>query len=238
LIVETIKTFSISRAEIKKRCVCTTPDLLARLYQEKKNLTGISSHLGNWEWLSLSISFEFHHRAYGIYKPLANASLDEMLIRSRGRFGFQLVPMKHMREIFKKLGEKPIVIGLLADQAPHSYEKAFQVTFLQQKTFVFPGPGIISVERNFTPVWGWMRRSGRSRFEWGVEVIEESAAAIAEAQKSATEQIQRIGRLHQLSEEKAAHAFVITQDFNRRLEARIQENPADWLWSHRRWKVR
>jgi KDO2-lipid IV(A) lauroyltransferase len=237
LVIETIKTFSISRTEIKKRCVCTTPELLAQLYQERKNLTGISSHLGNWEWLSLSLSFEFQHKAYGIYKPLANAALDEMLIRSRGRFGFELVPMKRLREIFKKMGESPIVIGLLSDQAPHSYAKAFEVLFLHQKTFVFPGPGIISVERNFTPVWGWMRRTGRSRFEWGVEVIEVAAAA-EKIDAIDVEQIERIGKLHQLSREDSARALAITQEFNRRLETRIQANPADWLWSHRRWKIR
>ena len=238
LMVETIKAFSISREKMKKRSVCMTPELLARLYQENKSLTGITSHLANWEWLALSCGIGFHHTGYGVYKPLANAVLDEMLIRSRGRFGFELVPMKRLREIFNRKETKPIVLGLLSDQAPHSYEKAFQIMFLHQKTFVFPGPGIISVQRNFTPIWCWMRRTGRSQFEWGIDLIEEDTAAIEETKKTEVEQIQRIARLHQVSEDQATRALVITQEFNRRLEAMIKERPADWLWSHRRWKTR
>lgn len=246
LIIEVVKNFSLTSAELQARCRLMTPSIFEELWREKVNVTGISSHLANWEILALSLSANSKHLCYGVYKPLSDVKMDQFIIKSRQRFGIQMIPMKSVRQKMDHPDRSPVLLGLLSDQAPHDYSKAFQVKFLGVDTYVVPGPGVITVERGLIPIWGWMRRVGRSKFEWGVERLDHILASNRGAatylasnwSSDDRQQIARIAQAHGLSEERAAQALALTKEFCARLEARIRENPADWLWSHRRWKKR
>ena len=237
IIVETIKNFSISKNEMRSRCHLVNPELIQKLFDQNLNLTGISSHLANWECLALSLALEFKHISYGVYKPLSDKKLNDTVVESRERFGIKMIPIKQVRHYLDLPHDRPIVIGLLSDQAPHDYSKAFEVHFLNQKTYVVPGPGILTVERGFTPIWGWMRRVGRTRFEWGIEVIEVDGAKMNWSHLD-LEQIDRIANAHSITKVQSAQALAIIKEYSNRLEAQIRKAPEDWLWSHRRWKKR
>ena len=87
-----------------------------------------------------------------------------------------------------------------------------------------------------TPVWVWMRRTERSCFELGFEkLIVPEAPVFTEAER---DQIQKISRLNELGDADGARAFSIVKEYTRQLELQIERAPADWLWSHRRWKSR
>lgn len=236
LVFEAIKTFSISKEELRERCVYTTPQVTANLFAKKVNLMGVSSHLANWEWKGLSLGYAFEHKTFVVYKPLSSAYLNRLVVRSRERFGARLVSIKSLREIFKSDQNIPFAVGLLSDQAPHDYSKAFEVEFLGRKTWITPGAGVLTVQKNFTPVWGWMRRTGRSRYEWGIEELK--PVIPAQWSESDQAQISRIAKAHQLTVEQASYALALTQLFTSKLEAEIKMAPQDWLWSHRRWKLR
>ncbi len=235
VMVESIKNFTISREELRDRCRYLTPEVTERLYAEGKSISGFSSHLASWETLPLSACVEFEYQIYAVYKPLQNQKFDQAVSRSRGRFGAELVPIKSVRKVIDSPQKKPFLLGLLSDQAPHDYARAFEVQFLNQRTFVTPGAAILAVERGFTPAWGWMRRTGRSRVEWGIEELIPKESPFTDSEK---EQITRIACAHSLTEEKAGQALRLVQEFSRRLEDRIKMAPQDWLWSHRRWKSR
>jgi KDO2-lipid IV(A) lauroyltransferase len=237
LLFEAIKTFSISEKALRSRCIYTTPEVTKKLHREGLSLMGISSHLANWEWLGLALGFEFDHTTFVIYKPLSSAYLNQLMMRSRERFGTKLVPIKKLREIFQMNHGNPIAIGLLSDQAPHDYAKAFEVEFLGRKTWVTPGAGVLTAQRGMTPVWGWMKRVGRSRYEWGVEVLEPVPPSTGWSADE-LQQIDRIAAAHGLHPSQAAYALSLTQLFTRKLEEKIKMAPQDWLWSHRRWKLR
>ncbi len=234
LIFETIKTFSISKKEMRSRCILKTPAVIEELYQKRANLTGISSHLANWEWLALALALDFKHDSYGVYKPLSNQSLNRLVAGSRERFGIRMIAMSQVKEVLKAVHSEPVMMGLLSDQAPHHYAKAFEVKFLNQQTFVVPGPGLITVQQGYTPIWGWMRRTGRSRFEWGIEVL-----TLDDQMKDGDQaQVERISKVHHLSTTQAVVALNLTRLFSEKLEQKIKMAPQDWLWSHRRWKLR
>ena len=237
LIFEVIKTFTISKKCMTERCVLTTPDLAKELWDRQVSVTGISSHLANWEWLAMSLSLEFKHCCYGVFKPLSNQYLNRMVVNSRQRFGIQMITSKRLREILQTEPTVPIVVGLLADQAPHHYGAAFEVPFLNQMSYVVPGPGVITVQKGYVPIWGWMRRTGRSRFEWGVEVLDfkSSPETLSDFEKA---QVDRMAKHHALSLEQAQNAYALTVVFTQKLEEKIKMAPQDWLWSHRRWKLR
>jgi KDO2-lipid IV(A) lauroyltransferase len=148
-----------------------------------------------------------------------------------------MIPMKAVRRAIREDHGRPYLLGLLSDQAPHDYDKAFEVEFLNQQTFVVPGPGILTVQENLTPIWGWMRRTGRSRFEWGLEVLtfDPPRSGFTDSDRA---QILRISKAHKISEADAARALALILSYSKKLEAQIEMAPQDWLWSHRRWKSR
>ncbi len=236
-LIETLKAFTMSEEELRSRIRFVSGDLARDLWQKQVNIAGISSHLANWEFLAQSLALDFEHLCYGVYKPLSSKRMNEAIVTSRERFGMKLVPMMRVRRALKEHQGRPYLLGLLSDQAPHDYEKAFEVVFLGQKTFVVPGPGILTVQLGLTPIWGWMRRIGRSQFEWGAEVLstEPPEGGFSESDR---EQIERIARVHRISADQAGRALALIQRYSERLEAQIKMAPQDWLWSHRRWKSR
>jgi KDO2-lipid IV(A) lauroyltransferase len=238
LIFETIKTFSISKEEILKRCQLENPGVLFKLYQDQKNIAGISSHMGNWEWLSLSLSALCDYELLAVYKPLANRKLNSLVINSRQRFGAIFVAIKNLKSSLDQPHLKPYFVGLLSDQAPHDYHKALEFQFLNQPTFFVPGPGIISVQRGLTPAYGWIKKIGRSRYTWKLEVFDEPIPEYADLNQVEQNQIQKISQAHQLSQKDSILVYVITKKFVYQLEKQIKMAPQDWLWSHRRWKLR
>lgn len=237
ILIETIKGFSITEAEVRDRCRLMTPELVRELWADQVNIAGISSHLANWELLAQSLSLEFKHLCFGVYKPLSDPRMNDAVVESRQRFGIRMIPMKAVRKAVTESHGRPYLLGLLSDQAPHDYEKAFEVQFLNQKTHVVPGPGILTVEFGLTPVWGWMKRVGRSRFEWGIERLSFDPPAGGWTQEDRA-QIERISRMHGIPAEKAERALGLIRNYSSKLEAQIRMAPQDWLWSHRRWKSR
>jgi KDO2-lipid IV(A) lauroyltransferase len=237
ILIETIKGFSITEAEVRDRCRLMTPELVRELWAEQVNIAGISSHLANWELLAQSLSLEFKHLCFGVYKPLSDARMNDAVVESRQRFGIRMIPMKAVRRAVTGNHGRPYLLGLLSDQAPHDYEKAFEVVFLNQTTHVVPGPGILTVEFGLTPVWGWMRRVGRSRFEWGLERLGFDPPTGGWTEEDRV-QIERISRAHAIPVERAEKALALIRNYSAKLEAQIKMAPQDWLWSHRRWKSR
>jgi KDO2-lipid IV(A) lauroyltransferase len=236
-LIETVKGFSITEAEVRERCRFQNPEIARALWESRSNVAGISSHLANWELLAQSLALEFQHLCFGVYKPLKDPSMNRAVVASRERSGIRMIPMKSVRSAVKGHHDRPYLLGLLSDQAPHDYERAFEVEFLNQKTYVVPGPGILTVEFGLTPIWGWMRRTGRSRFEWGVEELsmDPPEGGFSEDQ---LEQIERISRVHRLSMDQASRALALILRYSAKLEEQIRKAPEDWLWTHRRWKSR
>jgi KDO2-lipid IV(A) lauroyltransferase len=242
LIFETIKTFTMSKAELQSRCQLKTPEEFARVKAAGRNVMGISSHLGSWEWLSMDLGLQGGLEILAVYKPLSQKVLDRLIRRTRERFGTKMTPMKEISKAMGRSYERNYMLGLLSDQAPHHYHRAFQLRFLNQDTYVVPGPGVLTVQHDLLPIWGWVKRVGRSRYEWGVEIFDLKALQVssnsAEITADLQQQVNRIATEFSLSQDQAMTAYCLTREYTRRLEVQIQAAPQDWLWSHRRWKSR
>lgn len=239
LVFETIKTTTISKEELLNRCRLVTPNIMREMTACEQNIVGISSHLGNWEWLSVSVSILYGHKVFGVYTPLTNKKLDTWIKKTRERFGLSMITAKQLKEALNTEGR--FLIGLLADQAPSQFAKAIEIPlFLNQKTYFSPGPGVFVSKYGMKPVWAWAKRVGRSRYEWGLEWMPE-LERIPELETNnslATEQTSRVAEAHSVDLLQAHQAINIVNRYSQLLEERIQVRPQDWLWSHRRWKLR
>jgi KDO2-lipid IV(A) lauroyltransferase len=235
LIFETIKMFTISKEELMSRCECHSPEIMAQLPLSRGSVSGITCHLANWEWMGVTSPYVFPQQVVTVYKPLESAYWDQLIRRSRERFGVKLVPTKKIREVLADPHDRPITLAMLADQAPHDYSKAFRVRFLNQDTYVAPGTALITLKQGFVPVFGWVERVGRSRTRWFLEFLDVSKVTVSEAELL---EVPRLCAAHALGEKEIIEAMKLTKLFTERLEQKIKMAPQDWLWSHRRWKKR
>lgn len=140
LVVETIKSFSISKTELQKRFLMTTHGNTHLYFDQNINIMGAAAHLGNWEWLNFASALEMKHNFYGIYKPLSQVYFNHLLTRNRARFKTNLLATKSLKLIYEELTKTPYGIAVVADQAPHYYPKALVVNFLNQKNLLGSRP--------------------------------------------------------------------------------------------------
>ena len=211
LMVETIKTLTISKEEAIKRCCFENHDLLDKLYKEQKKVIFVLGHLGNWELGGASMSCQHDYQLYVIYKPLSNQYFNRLIIKMRTRLGTKLIPMKEtFRQMIATRKDSEIsATAFIADQTP-APENAYWTTFLNQETPVFWGTEVIAKKLNYPIVYIKIDRPKRGYYSMKAEMLCENPKETKEGE---------ISELH-----------------TKRLEKDIQENPPIWLWSHRRWK--
>lgn len=211
LFMETLKTLTISKEEAKRRCLMTehSQQLFNHFHEKKQSCMIVMGHYGNWEWAGNTFALINKQQLYIIYHPLSNKHFDKLMYNMRTRFGNKLYAMKEtMKEMVKNRHEVNVT-AFIADQTP-SPDNAYWTTFLNQDTPVFWGTEKISQKMNLPIVYTSVKRVKRGYYEIHCELLVEDPKNTTEGQ---------ISELH-----------------TKRLEKDIIEQPAIWLWSHRRWK--
>ncbi len=209
--LETLKTLTISREKSLKHCYLTpeTVDLFNRYYTENKSVIIVLGHLGNWEWAGNAFSLQCKHQLYVIYHPFTNPLFDKLIIKTRTRFGTQLIPMK---DTFRQMTKNKTVCSataFIADQTP-SPENAHWTTFLNQETAVFKGTELMANRFNYPVIFIQVERVRRGYYAVKAEAQTEHPADTARG--------------------------YISEWHTQVLEKCINLKPETWLWSHRRWK--
>lgn len=212
LVVETVKTISISEAQLAKRVKQSNPDLVQKLLDSDRKLVGVAGHYCNWELLALSIASITDKKFLIIYKPLSNKIFDKFFIKTRSRFRGIPVAMKLVLRKMVELKNEPFITVLLGDQTPVRHESTYFTTFLNQATPVFLGLEKMAKSFDTLVYFCDMRKVKRGYYTYTVVELVEDVKEIA--------------------------PYEITKAHVRYLENVIREEPEYWLWSHRRWKFR
>lgn len=210
LIFEVIKMSTISKKELNKRYVFKNLDRMNAYFERGESVLACSAHYGNWEWGTLAIGLHVKADNYAIYKPLSNKIFDQWFGHTRTRFGNKLVAM---RQTFRALSESKNRASLFLfgnDQAPPREESHYWMTFLNQPTSVQLGIEKIAIKTKRPVFYLKLRVIKKGYYELDCIPL----------------------CLH--PENTSGHE--ITDLHVRFLEDIIREEPAYWLWSHRRWK--
>jgi KDO2-lipid IV(A) lauroyltransferase len=211
LIVGSIKLFSISMDDVVARSKFVNPELLDAYFEEGRSIIIVAGHYNNWEFFAQSCNLQMKHQAVGIYTPLSNAFFEKKFSESRGRYDVILLPKNEVKQFFEANGDQKIAVIFGADQSPSPKTKrVYWTTFLNQDTAVMFGTEKYAREYGYPVIFAKMRRIGRSQFEISFELLEEDPANTAYG--------------------------AITEKHTRMLEQQILEDPAYYLWTHRRWK--
>lgn len=209
LLAEGAKNLSISEKELKRRFKVRNPDVMNKLFDQKKSVLLVSGHFNNWEWLITAQNLLFKHQAVGIGMPLSNGFWDKKLNARRSRFGMKVIHSKIVRDFYEN--NQDVVANLvLADQSPGDASKCYWTEFLHQKTGVVFGPEMLANEYDQAVVYFTIHRVKRGYYEMELKEI--------------------------TSEPRSLEWGAITEAHTSLLEEAIKNNPSRWIWSHKRWK--
>lgn len=212
LMVEIVKMDSISEKEVQKRFTFKDLHLMEAYWQKNEGTLICTAHYGNWEWAGLSLGLTGSAQNYIIYKPLNNDTFEDWFHKVRTKYGNKAIAMRQtLRAIQASKGEAS-VFCFANDQAPSKDESHYWTTFLNQESSVQLGIEKIAKKTNRPVFYLRTRVIKRGYYEMECVPICMEPANTAE--------------------------YEITELHIRFLEKMIIEDPAYWLWSHRRWKYK
>jgi KDO2-lipid IV(A) lauroyltransferase len=210
LIVESIKYFTISETEAKKRMGVRNTAIFEDLYAKGKSAVIVGGHYGSWELYALTVNEPIPHQTYALFTPLSQPFFNKKMKSSRSRYGLKMVHYKEVTQLFTENANNRIGVIFGSDQSPRDAKKAYWMTFLHQDTGVQFGAEKYATAHNCAVVYGQINKLGRGHYEIEYRLITEEA-------------------------EKEPYGY-ITETHTKWLEDKIISEPSYWLWSHRRWK--
>lgn len=211
LIVETLKSFSMKESDFVQRVSIKNIELLNKTIKENSRIIYLSSHSGNWEWSWQSIQLQCPGNLQVIYYPLKNEYFNNYLMILRKRFGVNFIEAKYVFDHFKNESTKDKEIILFGNDQSANPKYAFETFFLNQKTIVNTGAETLAKKYNIPVLCGFVRKIRRGYYEIEVRKIEF---------------------------DYSSSDFLLTEKYSQLLEEFIQSQPFNWLWSHRRWKIK
>ncbi len=212
-LVETLKCFSFSKEDLDKRHTYSNIELLDEIKSENKDTIFMAGHIFNWEWLvAVGPHLPMKHN-YAVYHKVKNDFWNEQINKIRSKFGTIPLDMKKTaREMMASAGDGERAYLLVADQSPKQVAVHYDLEFLNQTTPVFVGFDKIAIKKNMAVVYLNMVKTKQGHYHTTFERI--------------------------LPDGEKFEAMEIVHKFFGKLEKTINENPDNWLWSHKRWKYK
>lgn len=209
-LIESLKTLSISEKALKKRYMYKNNSLIMEQLNKGKSVVIVAGHYGNWEWISYFAKLTDVF-TWAAYAPLTNRVFDRLMVNNRQRYGFTMVPSSKVSGLFRTLvsENKHFVNCLLADQSPQAKYK-YRTQFLGQDVPFYIGTEVYAKKYNLAVFYGRIKKIARSKYVAEMVPITINAPETPNGW--------------------------ITSEYIRLLEKDIREEPAYYLWSHRRFK--
>ncbi|WP_299116571.1 lysophospholipid acyltransferase family protein [uncultured Winogradskyella sp.] len=213
MILEAIKSMTISEASMKKRYKFTNLELIHDLEAKKKSIMLMCAHYGSWEWIFI-LQTHINHKGYAVYKRLANKYFDKLVKRIRAKYNSHLITTKETYGILgesQKKGELTIN-GFVSDQSPKAHKALHWNEFMGVKVPMYVGAETIAKKFDMAVVFFSVKRIKRGYYQTTFETITETPNEFKD--------------------------FKITDNFFKLVEKQIHEAPQYYLWTHKRWKHR
>jgi KDO2-lipid IV(A) lauroyltransferase len=210
--VETLKLLTISAEELKRRMVTKNPQAAQRNFSNNQSTIMMASHQFNWEWLLTGSSFVYPTIDF-VYQPVKSEFFNKLSLISRTRFGAYAIKRKEVARESIRRHHIVRVIAIVGDQYPgYDRDKKYKTKFLNQDTVFFYGVNQLAILTQYPVFYNEIRKVRRGYYE----VTNVPIATPPYAKDSET----------------------VIENYVKAVEKLIRENPAEWLWSHNRWKTR
>lgn len=210
LVVESLKTFTISEKEVLKRVICTNPEVIDKYFDQKRSVIIAGGHYNNWELFAVAVDALIKHKTVGIYKPLSNKYFDGKMRGTRSKYGLEMISTKDVKPFFDKHINVLTATIFGTDQSPSNPNNAYWMKFLNQDTGVLFGAEKFAKDYNYPVVYGRLNKLKRGHYSLDFTDVTDTPKETAHGE--------------------------ITEKITLLLEKDIQAIPQYWLWTHRRWK--
>ena len=213
MMVEAIKSLTISKAEMKKRFKFTNVELIQDIENQNKSIILMCAHYGSWEWIFILQTY-VKSRGNAVYKQLANRYFDKLVKRIRARYNSYLITTKDIIPTLIEQKKQGIlsINGFVSDQSP-KLDKAYHWnTFMGINVPVHTGAEMLAKKLDMAVVFFGVKKIKRGYYETTFKTISLTP--------------------------KEFKDYEITDIFLKLVEAQIHEAPEYYLWTHKRWKHR
>jgi Kdo2-lipid IVA lauroyltransferase/acyltransferase len=208
-LIESIKLFSTGKKFLEKhvRVDTTVADQLAA---ENKSCQMHACHQFNWEYLNLAIALKIKQPLVAVYMPIKAKAFNKLFYDLRTRYGTVMLPATDMKNRFTAWRNRLHMLALVADQNPGNPGNAYWLNFFNKPAPFIRGPDRYAREKKSAVLLGYSRVIKRGYYSMHFEMLCEDASLLQEGE--------------------------LTKLYVQRITEIINEQPHNWLWSHRRWK--
>ncbi|MFI5294924.1 MAG: lysophospholipid acyltransferase family protein [Thermodesulfovibrionales bacterium] len=171
----------------------------------------ITGHCGNWELNALAAAGNLT-KIHVVARPIDNPYLNRLVEKTRRKYGNRVIYKKGaLKKILFALSKNETVV-ILMDQSVVISE-GVMADFLGKKDYTIKTPALIAFKAGSPVLPAFIRRSGDGHIiEIGEELILDRSDG----------------------GEKTVYANTVKM--SQSIEEYVRQNPAEWLWIHRRWK--
>ena len=211
LFVEAPKMMRMGPEGYRKRITFTNTELIAQLEEKQRNIFFAIPHSGNWEWFGKLIPELSHNMGLAVYKRVQNPVFEQLMLYMRTKdCDLEMVESNSVLRRLVQLRDTPTAVLMMADQTSFGRDTDYWTEFLHQDTCWFTGIERIAKKLDYAVVFVDMKRPGRGRYEVSFDLVADNPKEMEDG--------------------------ALMEQYVRRVERFIEENPDNWLWSHRRWK--
>ncbi|WP_147676227.1 lysophospholipid acyltransferase family protein [Algibacter pacificus] len=211
MILEAVKSITISEAEIKKRFRFTNLEEIHKLEKENKSVILLMGHYASWEWVFI-LQAHVNYKGYAVYKQLSNTYFDALVKRIRAKYNSHLITTKETVPTLlrAKVNKELTLNGFVFDQSPRADKALHWQNFMGVKAPVHVGAEVLAKRLDMATVFLKVKKIKRGYYE----------ATFMDIVKNP----------------KALENYSITDAALKRVEEQIYEAPEYYLWTHKRWK--
>ena len=213
LIAETLKLRKWKPDDVLKHVTVTNPELIQGLYDQGKSVFLAMHHSSNWEWLWKILFMTSQHDHYAIYKKLENQYFDNLVFKMRSNHVPDreiMIEDRRLKEAMEKMKDSLNAVLILGDQSPRGADTDYWTDFLHRDTCWYTGLEKLAKRYDYAVVYVEMLRVERGKYTVTFKLITDAPQTTEDG--------------------------YILEQYVRHVERFIQNNPDNWLWSHRRWK--
>ena len=207
--VETIKLLSLSKKNLLKKFTGDV-GIINDILDKGKNLQIHAMHNFNWEIINLNFVLQLRYPFLGVYMPVKNKIFERITTGIRSRYGTILIPAPEFRVRFQEYVKKPHILTLVADQNPGTPSNAYWLPFFGKMAPFVVGPEKGARHNNTAVIFGHFFPVRRGHYSFQFKLVTMNAKELPQGE--------------------------LTRQFVLFLEECIRKYPANYLWSHRRWK--
>lgn len=208
--METIQPLAWDKNQMQQHYKLLNIELVEKA-AEKGSVLLMGGHYANWDWVC-SIASWVSKPAYVVYQPISSDHFDRLIHKIRSKFGSIMVPNGKVAKTVLQNQRKGLtaIYTMVSDQSPMLSMAKMWLPFMGVEVPVHTGAASLAVKSNMAVFYIKTHKVSKNHYE--VEFIEliDDASNTDEAS--------------------------LTKAYYNSLEAQINEDPAYYFWTHKRWK--